>query len=151
MASTLRKLELLSPLLALLSTLSVLGPLHRAANLEIFHLITGLFLTNYASHIPCHFHCVSNSTPTSALLDFLFHFHHSFWSSTLQDPQPMHVYKDRNNFENIMIGGMVVVISTSDPAPVSRRASSIPWSSPYIALYFHSFTALLASISSSAF
>ena len=98
MASTLRELELLSSLLALLSTLPASRPLHRAAALEIFHLVTGLFLTIYASHIPCDFHCVSHSTPTSFLFDFLFHFYQSLWRSTLQHPQPVQVYKNRNNF-----------------------------------------------------
>ena len=145
MTSTVRELKLLSPLLALLSILPASRRLHRAAVLDIFHLITGLFLTIYASHIPCHFHCVSHSTPTWFLFDFLFHFHHSLWSSTLQHPQSVPLYKNRNNFENMM-GCMVVVISTS------HRGSPglIPWSSQYIAQYFHSFTTLLASIFSSA-
>ena len=101
MASTLREVELLSSLLALLSTLSASRPLHRAAALQIFHPVTGLFLTIYASHIPCDFHCVSHSTPTSFLFDFLFHFYQSLWRSTLQHPQPAQVYKNRNNFEHI--------------------------------------------------
>ena len=84
MASTLRELELLSSLLALLSTQPASRPLHRAAALEIFHLVAGLFLTIYASHIPCDFHCVFHSTPTSFLFDFLFHFYQSLWRSTLQ-------------------------------------------------------------------
>ena len=104
MASTLRELELLSPLLALLSTLPASLPLHGAAALDIFHLITGLFLTIYASYIPCHFHYVSHPTPASFLFDFLFYFYHSLWSSTLQHPQPVQVYKNRNNFENIIDG-----------------------------------------------
>ena len=102
MASTPRELELLSPLLALLSTLLASRPLHRAAALEIFHLVTGLFLTIYASHIPCDFHCISHSTPTSFLFDFLFHFYQSLWRSTLQHPQPVEAYKNRNNLEHII-------------------------------------------------
>ena len=102
MASTFRELELLSSLLALLSTLPASRPLHRAAALEIFHLVTGLFLTIYASHIPCDFHGVSHSTPTSFLFDFLFHFYQSLWRSTLQHPQSVQVYKNRNNFEHII-------------------------------------------------
>ena len=129
MASTLRELELLSSLLALLSTLPTSRPLHRIAALEIFHLVTGRFLTVYASHIPCDFHCVSHSTPTSFLFDFLFHFYQSLWRSTLQHPQPVQVYKNRIISKTLLIGGMVVVISTS------HRGSpgSILWSSkPYI-------------------
>ena len=108
MTSTLRELELLSSLLALLSTLPASRPLHRAAALGIFRLVTGLFLTIYSSHIPCDFHCVSHPTPTSFLFDFLFHFYQSLWSSqslwnsTLQHPQPVQVYKNRNNFEHII-------------------------------------------------
>ena len=101
MASTLRELKLLSSLLALLSTLLASHPLHQAAALEIFHLVTGLFLIIHASHIPYNFHCVSHSTPTSFLFDFLFHFYQSLWSSTLQHHQPVQVYKNRNNFEHI--------------------------------------------------
>ena len=76
MVATLSELELLSFPLALQSTLLASRPLHRATALEISHLITGLFLIIYASHIPCHFYCVSHSTPTSFLFDFLFHFYH---------------------------------------------------------------------------
>ena len=101
MASTLWGLELLILLLALLSTLPASRPLHRASALAIFHLITGLFLTIDASHILCHFHCISHSPPTSFFSDFLFHFYHSLWSSTSQHPQPVQVDKNRNNFENI--------------------------------------------------
>ena len=101
MASTLRELELLSSLLALLSTLPASRPLHRAAALEIFHLVTGVFFTIYTSHIPCNFHCVSHFTPTSFLFDFLFHFYQSIWRSTLQHPQSIQVYKNRINFEHI--------------------------------------------------
>ena len=78
MATALRELELLSPLPTSQSTLSAPRPLHRAATLEIFHLITGLFLIIYASHTPSHFHCVSQSTSTLFLFDFLFHFYHCF-------------------------------------------------------------------------
>ena len=102
MATTLRELELLSSLLALLSTLPASRPLHRAAALEIFDLVTGLFLTIYTSNIPCDFHCVSHSTPASFLFDFLFHFYQFLWRSTLQHPQPVQVYKNRNNFELIL-------------------------------------------------
>ena len=73
MATTLRELELLIPFLALQSTLPASRPFPRAAALEIFHLITGLFLIIYASHIPCLFYYV---TPTSFLFDFIFHIYH---------------------------------------------------------------------------
>ena len=103
MATNLRELGLLSPLLASQSTLPTSArPLDRAAAWGIFHLITGLFLIIQASHISCHLHCVSHSTPTSFLFDFLFHFYQSLWRSTLQHPQPVQVYKNRNNFEHII-------------------------------------------------
>ena len=104
MALTVKELQLLSPLLALPSTLPSSRLLHRATALEIFHLITELFLTIYASQIPCHYRCISHSTPTLFLFDFLSHFYHSLWSSTLQHPQPVQVYKNRNNFKNIIDG-----------------------------------------------
>ena len=116
MASTLREFELLSSLLALPSTLPASRP---------FHLVTGLFLTIYASHIPCDFHCVSDSTPTSFLFDFLFHFYQSLWRSTLQHPQPVQVYKIGIISKTFLIGGMVVVISTSHRGSIG----SILWSS----------------------
>ena len=103
MATTLRELELLSPLPASQSTLPTSArPLHRAAVWGIFHLITGLFLIIYASHIPCHFHCVSHSTPTLVLSGFLFHFHHQLCSSVLRHPQPVQRYKNSSNFEHII-------------------------------------------------
>ena len=102
MATTLRELGLLSPLLVLQSTLPTSArPLDQAAAWRIFHLITGLFLIIYASHISCHFHCVSHSTPTSVLFDFLFHCHHLLCSSTLQHPHPVQLYKNRSNFEDV--------------------------------------------------
>ena len=105
MATTLRELELLGPLLVLQSTLPTSArPLDRAAVWGIFHLITGLFLIIYASHISCHFHCVSHSPPTSVLFDFLFHFHHLLCSSTLQQPQPAQLYKNSSNFEDVTGG-----------------------------------------------
>ena len=125
MASTLRELELLSSLLALLSTLPASRPLYRAAALEIFHLVTGLFLTIYVSHIPCDFHYVSHSTPTSFLFDFLFHFYQPLWSSTLQHLSPHRYIKIGIISKTSLIGGMVVVISTSH----RRSPGSILWSS----------------------
>ena len=101
MATALRDLGLLSPLLALQSTLPTSArPLDQAAAWGIFHLITGLFLMIYVSHISCHFHYVSHSTPTSVLFDFLFHFHHLICSSTLQHRQPVQLYKNSSNFED---------------------------------------------------
>ena len=63
-----------------------------------------------------------------ASLNDLFHFHHSIWSDTLQDPQTVQVSKNRNNFENIMMGDMMVVISTSD----HESPNSFPWISQHI-------------------
>ena len=105
MATNLRELGLLSPLLASQSTLPTSArPLDRAAAWGIFHLITGLFLIIQTSHISCHFHCVSHSTPTSVLFDFLFHFHHLLGSSTSQYPQPVQLYKNSSNCEGITGG-----------------------------------------------
>ena len=112
MASTLRELELLSLLLALLSTLPTSRPSHRAAALEIFHLITELFLTIHASHILCHFHCVSHYPPTSFFFDFLFHFYH-FGAQLHSIISPYRYTKTGIILKTSLMGGKVVVISTS--------------------------------------
>ena len=124
MATTLRELELLSPLLASQSTLPASRPLHRPATLEIFHLITGLFLIIYASHIPYHFHCVSQITSTSFLFDFLLHFYHYF-GAQLNSILILYRYKKIAIISNTPLMGSIV-----DVIPSSCRGShgSIPCS-----------------------
>ena len=121
-------------------------PLDRAAAWGIFHLITGLFLIIYASHIPCYFYCVSHSTPTSVLFDFLFHFHHLLCSSTLQHPQPVQLYKNSSNFEDVTGRWHSGLDLELQPRKPRFDSSQEPTHNPN----FHSFTTLLASIFGSA-
>ena len=121
-------------------------PLDRAAAWGIFHLITGLFLIIYASHIPCYFYCVSHSTPTSVLFDFLFHFHHLLCSSTLQQPQPAQLYKNSSNFEDVTGRWHSGLDLELQPRKPRFDSSQEPTHNPN----FHSFTTLLASIFGSA-
>ena len=146
MATTLREFELLIPRLASQSTLPASRPLHRAAALEIFHLITGRFLIIYASHIPFRSHCVSHSIPTSFLSDFLFHFFTNFGAQLYSILSPYRYIEIAVILSTALMGGMVVVISSS------RRGSrcSIPRRNQYMTQYFHSFTISSASIFSSA-
>ena len=76
MATTLRELELLSPLLNVKSTLPASRLSYWAAAFVFFHLTTALFSRLHTSHIPCHFHWVCHSAPTLFLFGFLFHFYH---------------------------------------------------------------------------
>ena len=133
MATTLRELELLSPLLVSQSTLTTSArPLHWAAAWEVFHLITGLFLIIYASHIPCHFHCISHSIPTSVFFDFLFHFHHLLCSSTLKHPQSVQLYEIAVILNTSLTGSIVIYISSS----LRGSPGSIPHSSQHIIQIF---------------
>ena len=122
MATTLRELELVILLLTSQSTLPAPHPLHRAATWEIFHLITGLFLIIYASHTPCHFHCVSQSTSTLFLFDFLFHFYHYFRAQLTSILSPYRYIKIAIISNTPLMGSIVDVI----PSTCRGSHGSIP-------------------------
>ena len=92
---------------------------------EIFHLITGLFLIIYASHTPCHFHCVSQSTSTLFLFDFLFHFYHYFRAQLTSILSPYRYIKIAIISNTPLMGSIVDVI----PSTCRGSHGSIPCSS----------------------
>ena len=145
MSTTLRELELLIPLLALPSTLPASRQLHRATALDIFHFITGLFLIIYTSHIPCHFQCVSHSTPTSFLFEFPSIFITNFEAQLYKILSPYRYIKTAIISNRSLMGGMMVVI----PSYSRGSHGSIPHSNHHMTQYFNSFTTSLASIFSS--
>ena len=133
MATTLRELELLSPLLVSQSTLTTSArPLHWAAAWEIFHLITGLFLIRTFSHWFC--------------LIFSSIFITNFAAQIYGILNPYSFIKTAVILNTLLAGGMVVQILSSQHGGLG----SIPRSSQHGTQYFHSFTTLLASILGSA-
>ena len=147
MTANLRELDFLSTLLALQSPLPVSrASLHGAAAWEILYLIAGFFLTIHASHIPCHFHCVSYTTPTFFLFDFSSIFITNFGAQLYSILSPYWYIKIVIISNTSLMGGMVAVI------PSSRRGnpSSIPRSSQHMTQSFHFLTTSLASIFGSA-